>query len=126
MSDSENSMGSCFGFANMSSEDFMGHDHDPDNMEEDVDDQLPDLPDMQGDEVEPESSSVGHKDPDLEVDEDECGWPDEQTAHLIELWKERSYMYDVSHNLYYKKTKKEGGYEEIAKALNCSGKCYVY
>ena len=37
---------------------------------------------------------------------------------LIELWKEKPFLYDMTHKLHHHKGKKDAAIEEIAEALN--------
>ena len=45
-------------------------------------------------------------------------WPDDKTAKLIELWKERGALYDPNHKHYRNRPKKQKAMNQICTALN--------
>lgn len=53
---------------------------------------------------------------------DEGGWPDKETALLIELFRLKPQLYDTNHKWYANREKKSGTLTLIASELKCSGK----
>ena len=49
-------------------------------------------------------------------------WPDEETARLIEMYRERPFLYDLANKWYLNKNKKNRAYLYMAGKLNISGR----
>ena len=48
-------------------------------------------------------------------------WTQEKETELIELWKARSFLYDISSEKYHDRDSKEKALQEMASALDVSG-----
>jgi hypothetical protein len=60
----------------------------------------------------------------LEAEEtSDCFWPDSTTAKIIEMWRERPQLYDVTHRWYLNRDKKAEALSEIAREIKITGKC---
>ena len=53
-------------------------------------------------------------------DESGSNWPDDKTARLIEMWKERGALYDITHRHYRNKLKKAKALNQICQELDMS------
>ena len=62
-----------------------------------------------------------HEDGFNEQDDVPYGWPDADTGRLIELWRDRPQLYDLSHKWYSNKHKKDGTLARMCSELNISG-----
>jgi hypothetical protein len=58
-------------------------------------------------------------------EEDECSWPDRETSKLIDLFRENSQLYDVSHKWYSHRERKLATLTNMATEMECSSK-YIY
>jgi hypothetical protein len=56
------------------------------------------------------------------AEEDESSWPDAKTAHLIDLWKSKPWLYETTHKWYSTREKKLGAMTLIAKELKMTGR----
>ena len=54
-------------------------------------------------------------------DDDLSNWPDEVTVKLIELFRNSPILYDMSHDLYRNKGRKDRALRRIAEQLDRSG-----
>jgi hypothetical protein len=54
---------------------------------------------------------------------DDCAWPDATTSRIIELWRERPILYDVTHRHYLNRDRKAQALSEIATEVKITGKC---
>ena len=54
-----------------------------------------------------------------DFDEDDLSsWPNEKTAELIQRWKAKPFLYDLTHKLYSNKPKKDAAIARIADKMN--------
>ena len=56
--------------------------------------------------------------------DDDGEWPSRLTIKLIEMWRERKFLYDNTHKWYARRDKKQEAFEAMANDLKCSGKLY--
>jgi hypothetical protein len=59
-------------------------------------------------------------------DEDAGGWPDQETAKLIDLYSSHPELYVVTHKWYAHKDRKAATYLQIATEMGCSGMFVSY
>jgi hypothetical protein len=70
-----------------------------------------------------DATDMGHFREDEDVFEvQDYGWPDKETAKLIELFREKPQLYDVSHKWYSHRDRKAATLANISSELDCSGK----
>jgi hypothetical protein len=100
----------------MSGEEDSVEDHP--NPQEEV---LPDLSDHG--EQHYESSSDDAEDPEST---DDWGWPDRETVRVIELFRQKPQLYDVTHKLYAHRERKNDTLVKMASELGVSGKCFIF
>jgi hypothetical protein len=56
---------------------------------------------------------------------DDSSWPDATTAKIIEMWRDRPLLYDVSHPNYLNRDKKHKALSEIALEVKITGNYYM-
>lgn len=59
---------------------------------------------------------------DFDLNDDPCGWPDKETAKLIDLYRGHPELYIVSHKWYSHRERKDCTYEKMATEMGCSGR----
>lgn len=57
-------------------------------------------------------------------DSDDGGWPDKDTGWLIELYRSKPQLYDVSHKYYSNRDRKTATLTYMAQEMQCSGEWY--
>jgi hypothetical protein len=97
------------------------------DLDEPQHERLEEFSDLGGEAEEEEEDSVNSSAGDVSnLDEEgDAGWPDRETAKLIELFRNQELLYDVGHKYYSNRDKKEGTYSKMATKLGFSGRLLV-